>query len=193
MKIAATYLKSIEVETMTRAYLKNKDDKVQRTLGKAGKSGVLDLRHPEMRDAKIDRIPEGLEELIIDSSYTHDVSFISRVSGLKRLKVYNHTDDFSFLKGMDSLTELSLHNTGFNDMSMIRGLPLEKLYLDETSVDHPDLVYEMPSLKELWLTRSLANTINIKLPRERNPQIIVDVISGGNIRKYLRKAEEPKG
>lgn len=97
MKIAATYLKSIEVETMTRAYLKNKDDKVQRTLGKAGKSGVLDLRHPEMRDAKIDRIPEGLEELIIDSSYTHDVSFISRVSGLKRLKVYNHTDDFSFL------------------------------------------------------------------------------------------------
>ena len=73
MKIAATYLKSIEVETMTRAYLKNKDDKVQRTLGKAGKSGVLDLRHPEMRDAKIDRIPEGLEESIIDSSYTHDV------------------------------------------------------------------------------------------------------------------------
>lgn len=94
---------------------------------------------------------------------------------------------------MDSLTELSLHNTGFNDMSMIRGLPLEKLYLDETSVDHPDLVYEMPSLKELWLTRSLANTIDIKLPRERNPQIIVDVISGGNIRTYLRKAEEPKG
>ena len=174
MKIAATYLKSIEVETMTRAYLKNKDDKLQRTLGKAGKSGVLDLRHPEM-------------------SYTHDVSFISRVSGLKRLKVYNHTDDFSFLKGMDSLTELSLHNTGFNDMSVIRGLPLEKLYLDETSVDHPDLVYEMPSLKELWLTRSLANTIDIKLPRERNPQIIVDVISGGNIRTYLRKAEEPKG
>ena len=72
-------------------------------------------------------------------------------------------------------------------------LPLEKLYLDETSVDHPDLVYEMPSLKELWLTRSLANTIDIKLPRERNPQIIVDVISGGNIRTYLRKAEEPKG
>lgn len=186
MKIAATYLKSIEVETMTRAYLKNKDDKVQRTFGKAGKSGVLDLRHPEMRDAKIDRIPEGLEELIIDSSYTHDVSFISRVRGLKRLKVYNHTDDFSFLKGMDSLTELSLHNTGFNDMSVIRGLPLEKLYLNESSVDHPDLVYEMPSLKELWLTRSLANTIDIKLPRERNPQIIVDVISGGNIRTYLR-------
>lgn len=77
---------------MTRAYLKNKDDKLQRTLGKAGKSGVLDLRHPGMRDAKIDRIPEGLEELIIDSSYTHDVSFISRVRGLKRLIVYNHTD-----------------------------------------------------------------------------------------------------
>lgn len=181
------------VETMTRAYLKNKDDKVQRTLGKADKSGVLDLRHPEMRDAKIDRIPEGLEELIIDSSYTHDFSFISRIRGLKRLKVYNLTDDFSFLKGMDSLTELSLHNTGFNDMSVISGLPLEKLYLDETSVDHLDLVYEMPFLKELWLTRSLANTIDIKLLKERNPQINVDVISGGNIRTYLRKAEEPKG
>lgn len=59
MKIAATYLKSMEVETMTRAYLKNKDDNLQRTLGKADKSGVLDLRHPEMRDAKIDRIAEG--------------------------------------------------------------------------------------------------------------------------------------
>ena len=93
------------------------------------------------------------------------------------MRINNRVDDFTFLSGMTSLTHLFLRNTGFNDLSVIQDLALQKLYLEEERVEHMELVYEMPSLEELVLSRNLIASIDTKLLREINPQIVMSVVS----------------
>ena len=165
------------VEIMAKTYLRNNEDKLQKALDESRKSGFLDLRRIDLRDVKIDDKPENLKELKLGLNLTHDYSFVKDFKGLRCLRISNGVDDFSFLGGMTSLTHLFLRNTGFNDLLIIRGLALKKLYLDEEAVEHMELVYDMPSLEELVISRCLINSIDTKRLREINPQIVMSVVS----------------
>lgn len=165
------------VEIMAKTYLRNNEDKLLKALDEARKSGFLDLRRIDLRGVEIKDPPENLKELRLGLNLTHDYSFVGRFKGLRCLRINNKVEDFAFLSCMTSLTHLLLRNTGFNDLSLIKDLALKKLYLEEERVEHMELVFGMPSLEELVLSRNLIASIDTKLLREINPQIVISVVS----------------
>lgn len=165
------------VEIMAGTYLRSSEDKLRKAFDESRKSGLLDLRRIDLRDAKLDVLPENLKELRLGLNMTHDYSFVRDFKGLRCLRISSKADDFSFLSEMTSLTHLFLRNTGFCDLSVIRGLTLQKLYLDERAVKNMELVYEMPFLHELVLSRDLIGAIDVERLRETNPQIVISIVS----------------
>ena len=178
------------VEVMAKTYLRNSDDMLQKAIAEAERTGVLDLRRIDLRDIDTDRIPNDYTGLMLGLNRIHDYSFVNRFKELKYLRISSRVDDFAFLDDLTSLTTLKLKGTGISDLEMIRHLPLKKLYLDEQSVDHMEVVYEMPALEELILSRKLFYSIDRKRLLSINPNINVGMINPPL--QYLRGFIEPE-
>ena len=173
------------VEIMAKTYLRSSDDMIQKAIDAAEKTGVLDLRQIDLRDININCIPNDITGLMLGLNRIHDYSFIKRFKGLKYLRIGSRVDDFAFLNDLTQLTTLKLKGTGISDLSLIRQLPLKKLYLDEVKpIDHLEIVYEISSLDELILSRKQLNSIDKRKLLSINPAIRVGMINPPML--YLR-------
>ena len=164
-------------EAVTCVYLTTQEDRFQKAIDNAKRRRIFSLNRLDLRNKSFDLVPRRVLTLSIMHCIVDDYSFVKKFDELKELRIYNRVDDFSFLQDIDSLTTLVLQDTGINDLSIVDGLTLKKLWLIEDNVNNMEVVYRMPSLKELTISRSLATMIDVKKLKELNPELKITLLN----------------
>ena len=161
------------VENMARKYMSSTEDRYQRAIQASQKSGRLNLGFIDLRDKTIDAKSLMVKEVTLHMNRISDYSFVADFPCLKALRIHGKVDDFEFLKECKDLTRISFAHTGFNDLSLIKDMPIRRLELREENVSNMDLIYQMKDLKELMLSRNLAESIDLERLKEANPDVTV--------------------
>ena len=164
------------VERMSKTYLNSKEDRYQKAIKESKIRGRLDLSRVDLRDKKIDAKSMPVKEVILQLNLTHDYSFVGDFPDLKFLRIYSRVDDFSFLKKCKKLTHIRFIHTGLNDLSIIQDLPIRCLCLREDDIPNIDIIYGLKDLKDLWLSRNLAEALDLEHLKEVNPDVTVRLL-----------------
>ena len=164
------------VERMSRTYLHSKEDRYQKALKTAEKRGVLDLSRVDLRDKTIDAKSIPVRGVTLQLNMSCDYSFVGDFPNLQFLRIYGRVDDFSFLKKCKKLTHIRFIHTGINDLSVIQDLPIRSLCLREEDIPNIDIIYELKDLKELRLSRNLAEALELEHLKEINPDVTVHLL-----------------
>lgn len=166
------------VEAMQKKYYRTNEDRFQKAIHDSKKSGILDLTRIDLRAKTFDTKSLNIKEIILRYNSITNFSFLNEFSDLTSIQICNAVDSFEFLKNNKALTQLMLKKTGFNDLAIIKDLPIKELCLLEDTVDNMEEIYNMNFLKELRITRSLAESIDLKYLRRVNPGITILLFRG---------------
>ncbi len=97
---------------------------------------------------KLSELP--LEKLSFCNNGIKDVSALGDSSGLQVLWMKsNPVAEISALSGLQELTEIDLSNTGVSDLSPIQGIPVRRLYCENSNVKGESAFLDFPNLISL--------------------------------------------
>ena len=167
------------VKTMTVTYLTTRDDKRSNYYTSLKQNGTLNLEMMRrdgisLEKLDIDRSEVTRIQLVMD--YYEDFSFLQDYPNLeylvmKRDRRSTKRTDMSFLSDLTHLKRLHLRDTGFHDFNTITDLPLIDLSLNEETIEHIELLYQMKTLKRLAISRNLQESIDFDRLRKEIPGI----------------------
>ena len=176
------------VEAMHKKYSRTSDDKFSHAISHTEKRGFLDLYRVDLSEKKLDTSSLKVKEIALCKNNITDFSFVGDFKDLEYLQIaFNEVADFGFITNLKKLRQLMLRNTGFCDLSLLKGLPLKRLYLNEEKIENAEVLYQMKELKWLQVSRTAADSIDIEHLKAVNPNVKVSLIREG---KELRLWEE---
>ena len=164
------------VESMSRTYLETNEDKYSRALERAKKRNYLWFYKMDLTNKDLNELPTDVADLTLAYTKVNSYDFLEKFANVEKLSMrFNRPPSFGFLKKFEQLRVLSLVRTGFNDLSVVKHLErIEFLEIQERKdVDNLELIYKMPKLKRLILSRNLIRQIDVEKLKELNPDVIV--------------------